>query len=645
MKRTFLQTFLVLFLFEVVLHLSCFGNFSFSDFVITILFQCINSIFIVIITTRSKRIWLNTFLHKLILSVLGILYGAEIICYQLYASFFTYKAIVFKTALVDGKAVIGSAIWNNLVPILVILLGIGVLFYKKNLKITQISLKEMSFFIAVFLIMNVANFTLINYLDSSSYESYKNVYYNLGDDVLAIRKFGLITGLKNNVVRSLTGKREEVLKSYDILDRNGSQLSKNIEKNTKQYNTTYIDYDRLINTETNNEIKALHEYFNYQENTEKNEYTGMYKDKNVIFILAESLDEISIREDVTPTLSKMTKSGFFFSNYYSPVYRGGTADGEYMAEWGLLPVLNDYYSLIDFVGIEDPYLLPFVFKNKGYKTYAYHNYFGYYNYRSSYFKKYNFDKVRFCDDGLNQYCGSFHASDVDMIDQTVEDFTSGEKFFTYYITLSQHCNYDSSNFIVKKQYDKVRHLNMSEDAKNFLATAVDYDEAMALLLKKLEEKNLLKDTIIVVTSDHPAYSLSRSALTEISKYDRLDFFEKNRGTFFIYDASLGKQINIDKVSMNTDVLPTVLNLIGQDFESKLIIGKDILSNSEGIAIFKDQSFVTNFGRYNQTTKQFYKTTNQELDSNYVNRISNIVYERQTISEKIQALDYYKYVLK
>ena len=131
----------------------------------------------------------------------------------------------------------------------------------------------------------------------------------------------------------------------------------------------------------------------------------------------------------------------------------------------------------------------------------------------------------------------------------------------------------------------------------------------------------------------------------ISKYDRLDFFEKNRGTFFIYDASLGKQINIDKVSMNTDVLPTVLNLIGQDFESKLIIGKDILSNSEGIAIFKDQSFVTNFGRYNQTTKQFYKTTNQELDSNYVNRISNIVYERQTISEKIQALDYYKYVLK
>ena len=44
-------------------------------------------------------------------------------------------------------------------------------------------------------------------------------------------------------------------------------------------------------------------------------------------------------------------------------------------------------------------------------------------------------------------------------------------------------------------------------------------------------------------------------------------------------------IYIDKIGSQIDVLPTLLNLFGITYDSRLIIGQDILSNKEGIAIF------------------------------------------------------------
>ena len=123
---------------------------------------------------------------------------------------------------------------------------------------------------------------------------------------------------------------------------------------------------------------------------------------------AESFDEIAIHEELTPTLYKLKNEGIKFNNYFSPKYPASTADGQYMLEWGLLPIIGEDYSLIDMVYNTNPYLLPRMLKNKGYSTYAYHNYVGYYNHRSSYFSTLDFDGVRYCNDGISTVCENFH---------------------------------------------------------------------------------------------------------------------------------------------------------------------------------------------------------------------------------------------
>ncbi|MBO5413225.1 MAG: LTA synthase family protein, partial [Clostridia bacterium] len=59
-----------------------------------------------------------------------------------------------------------------------------------------------------------------------------------------------------------------------------------------------------------------------------------------------------------------------------------------------------------------------------------------------------------------------------------------------------------------------------------------------------------------------------------------------------------------KYCSSLDVLPTVLNLFGFDYDSRLLMGRDIFSDSEPFVIFSNRSFILKNGRYNATTKRF-----------------------------------------
>ena len=71
--------------------------------------------------------------------------------------------------------------------------------------------------------------------------------------------------------------------------------------------------------------------------TEKNKYSGMFKDKNLIVITAEAFSPIAIDKELTPTLYKMYTEGFSFSNFYTPIFYVSTSDGEYVSLTSLLP--------------------------------------------------------------------------------------------------------------------------------------------------------------------------------------------------------------------------------------------------------------------------------------------------------------------
>ena len=195
--------------------------------------------------------------------------------------------------------------------------------------------------------------------------------------------------------------------------------------------------------------------------------------------------------------------------------------------------------------------------------------------------------------------------------------------------------------MAKKNKKYVDNLDYNENVKAYLATQIELDRAMELLLKKLEESGKLDDTVIVLTADHFPYNLNINDINTISSYERDVLIEANSNNLIIYNNKM-KSVKVDKVGMSIDVLPTVLNLFGMEYDSRIIMGKDILSTSPGIAIFKDKSWITNKGTYYASKGEF---VGEDVSEEYIQNINNIVNNRTAISRMIVENDYYSKILR
>ena len=232
-----------------------------------------------------------------------------------------------------------------------------------------------------------------------------------------------------------------------------------------------------------------------------------------------------------------------------------------------------------------------------------------------------------------------------MMDQTIDDFINQDKFFSYFITLSGHGSYDETNFIAEKHLNKVRGTNYPYSLKYYIAANIEFDLAMNKLITRLKEANKLDDTVIVISSDHTPYYLTSSDLNANSPVNRDSKFDRNRGSLIIYNSALEGTHIVDKYAMNIDVLPTILNMLGIKYDSRIVIGKDIMAvNNEGVVILPDRSWVTNAGAYDTSTGRFTKYL-ENVDDKYVSKLCQEVNEKYTISVNMQYNDYYKYIFK
>ena len=292
-----------------------------------------------------------------------------------------------------------------------------------------------------------------------------------------------------------------------------------------------------------------------------------------------------------------------------------------------------------------PYGIGTMFENVGYKTYAYHNNSAYFQDRNVYLKSQGLNNFKGCYNGMEKLinCNLWPQSDVDMINSTYTDYMNSEEpFLAYYITVSGHFYYKfSENAMARKNKQYVDGLNYNENVKAYLATQIELDRAMELLLTKLEETGKLDNTVIVLTADHFPYNLNINDINALSSYERDVMIEANSNNLIIYNSKM-KSVTVDKVGMSIDVLPTVLNLFGMEYDSRIIMGKDILSTSTGVAIFKDKSWVTNKGTYYASKGQF--VGDSDVTDEYIENINNIVNNRTAISRMIVANDYYRKIL-
>lgn len=603
-----------------------------------ILFSIPWIILLTIITTIFNE-KVNKILTIVLSSFITLITLAQIVYYNFYNSMFSFLSLTTGTGQVmqfyEMIASVIARIWYIfviiLIPFILFLIFKSKLFdFKKN------NLKFLISYLLIF-ILSFLGIVLVMSKNNEGFYSLKRLIFKTHAPMLTIDKTGLITMEMIDIERYIFGFNEEIYNEQT----NISSEEEKLPEVKIEYNTTDIDFDKLISDETDNKIKNMHIYFKNTDASNKNEYTGMFKDKNLIFITAEAFDTIAIDEKLTPTLYKIANNSFIFTNYYQPLYPVSTSDGEYMNLNSLIPK-EGVWSFKQTSKISMPYGIGNIFNKEGYVSYGFHNHnYNYYDRQKSH-KNIGL-KYYGCGNGLEKKmnCKHWPNSDKEMIDATTSYYIDNDKFMTYYMTVSGHLNYNfRGNNMAYRNKSKVKDLKYSTAIKAYLATQIELDKSIEKLLQVLEEKGKLNDTLIVIAPDHYPYGLTTKQMNEISTIDRGDKFEKFHTTLIMYNPNIEKTV-VDKVISSLDILPTIYNLYGLSFDSRLLMGRDIFSNNEHIVILSDRSWITDKGKYNSVTKEFTNTTNEEIEEDYIDRINMIVNQRFSMSSLIIDNDYYK----
>lgn len=641
MKKLNLLIYYILFIVYEELVFSCiiFKTFP-ASFGLIILFSIPIAIVLNLITSVFKP-KVNKIITYIITIALIIIFGAQIVYYSMYEAIISFFSMMHGGQVTEFMEVIIDVVLRNWYGILLFIIPLIILIIlskKKVITFERNSIKQIAIKITSVLIIQLIALLCVNFINTDDMYSNKNLYYNIHVPKVTANRMGLLTTMRLDLQRFIFGFEEKLSVQTNATPK---------EEEKDSYNITYIDFDKLIKNEEDNTIKEMHEYFSTQEASKKNKYTGMFKDKNLIVLVGESFSSLAIREDLTPNLYKLYKEGFQFDNFYTPIFPVSTADGEYITDTSLIPK-EGVWSFLRVAGNYMPYSYANVFEKQGYSSNAYHNHTATYYERDKYIETMGYNSYLAVGTGLEDRMdtSNWPNSDYEMVKTTVDDYINNEKFMAYYMTVSGHMNYTKlGNAMVYKNWEQVKDLPYSNKAKGYLAANIELDKAVGELLSRLEQAGKLEDTVIVISGDHYPYGLTLDEINELSTVERDDKFEKFRMPFLIWSGSMKGPIKVEKIGSSLDVLPTVLNLFGAEFDSRLLMGRDILSDSDPIVIFSDRSFITDKGRYNSLTEQFTPNEGVTVEEGYVDKINTIIYKKYQMSRLILENDYYKHVFK
>lgn len=366
----------------------------------------------------------------------------------------------------------------------------------------------------------------------------------------------------------------------------------------------YITFLQTEEEETSEDYEFLMEAFSVN-NNEVNKYTGIFKNKNLIFVQLEGIDDWLLTEKDMPTLYGMLNNSFVFQNHYS-YYNGGgsTFNSEFAVNTGFITPLSYTQNAYSFNKNSFPYSMANMFKNQDYDVNAFHMNSGEYYSRQTNYTNWGYDKYYGLLD-INDYKDKSYTLDRELInDVTFQEkmFPKDSKFVDYIITYSNHLPFTNTKGVCKLLYDMEMDLDdtvdMGEESSSTFVQlteeecirkqAHETDYMMELLLKKLTELNLIDDTVIVVFTDHYLYTVEDKTI--LDKYKNTSNNLINKTPFFIWQNNM-KRTNIKEVTSQLNILPTTLNLFGINYNPNYYIGSDALSpNYKGMVFFSDYSW-------------------------------------------------------
>jgi phosphoglycerol transferase MdoB-like AlkP superfamily enzyme len=393
----------------------------------------------------------------------------------------------------------------------------------------------------------------------------------------------------------------------------------------------------------------------------KNEYTGLFEGKNLIVFCAEAFSSSIIDPDLTPALYRLTTKGINFTDYYEQA-TAGTTGGEFELIYGLMPLAGGDSMLTMTAQGSYTNMGAMLSSDMGYYGMAFHDNDDLYYSRNITHNLLGYSEgfMGFGNGMEKLISRAWPESDLEMMQGTLPLYTDHRPFNIYYMTVSGHSGYNfSSNAMSVRNRERVEEwcaekgLEYTEPVKAYIACQLELEKALEYTLEYLEENDLADDTVIALAPDHFPYGLTNGGylgnlpyLDELYGYKVETQLDRDRNTAIIWCGVLEDMdpIIIDKPTSPLDILPTLLNLFGCEWDSRLYIGRDVLSDAEGLYFDSGYNWKTEVGSYRAATGTFTPNPGyEEVGEAYIKRHNAIVANKIAFNRNVIYNAYFPYV--
>ena len=671
----------LLFYLELVLHIC--KRTALAYIPVYLVFSAAGGLFLSALALPWRRP-VNSIVAKALAVLLSVLFGVEYVAKTILQSYYGPSTLgtAADNKLTDYADVIVSTVLKS-IPVLLLFLLPAILlcvFGDRLLGFERLDIRFAGIVLAGCAVFHVAGLGVLR-LPWKGDLTPKNLYRMAGNGDDQVEQLGLATMLRLDMKHMIFPPKNDLDADFSGLgglnpggsssDPSGSGEAPGSASEPDpgpvidtSPNVMDVDLAALAEGASNKDIKWLAEYFNSVTPTKKNEYTGMFEGYNVIELVLEGFSGYAIDPELTPTLYKLTHEGFVFNNYYTALHYTSTSNGECQTLLGMYPK-NGNPITMKRTGEKktDAYFsLPQQLKRAGYQVLGYHANGDMYGRMASHTNLgYDWKQFQQGFEGLDVSDSGkllWPQKDTVMVEASVDDYINSDgPFHVYYLSISGHMPY-SDNRVVAPYRDIVRALPYSETTQNYVATCMEVDRALELLLDKLEAAGKLDKTLIVATGDHIPYfnvdSLEElSGQTFGSSKDMEGLNEGNinfdvyKNALILWSASMEEPVVVDKVCCQVDILPTVSNLLGLEYDSRMLAGRDILSDSEGMVVFTSRSWMSDRGFYNRFTQTFTPAAGvamtAEEQENYVSAMKKLAGYKLDSTPLIVENDFYHVV--
>lgn len=546
-------------------------------------------LFLFYITKNKRKLLVYTLMHIacIVLFIVQICYCQEM-----------HKFMVFSDLFVAGE---GLQYVASIIPCfdyimgIIALCNIGIMiFINKILKGEKDSPNYRNKLVVFMLIVFIISFRLVGYI-SLGYEtkntSLQNKYetnYNAKD-------------IYNDYINPNTAMYVSGLYEYGL---------RTVYKYF--YNLITIDKDAL-----KEEIDVYNSLYNFS--LEENEYSGIFKDKNVIYILMESVDSWVIDDDTMPTLNHLRNTGINFTNRYSPFFNGGqTINSEFSMNSGLYAI-TDYDTIFDIDTVDYKYSLANTLKSNGYSVNSFHANTGkFYNRREfhhllgydNYYSAVDLQKEKKLNKNTNYFVDTNYINDEYLSNLILN---KNSKFLSFITTYSGHLDYNRFNKVFKEVEGNIENKYESDEEYIYRSLVKNTDDFLKILIEKLEKENLIDNTVLVLVADHYSYGYSDSNYVALKKKVSNDSKLLQNTPCIIWSKDIEHK-NVNTIMDTADILPTLLNMLGISYNPMNYIGDDVFSkNHDNFVWFSDGTIISN--NSNMSEKEMLAKANLNIIKN------------------------------